>query len=153
VASNLQAQGKYAEAQPLFEKTLAIWHQVLGEAHPDTALSYNNVASNLQAQGKYSEAQPLAEKALAICRQMLGEAHTDTATSYNCVAFNLNAQGKTREAIQMWQAACRASDSARLQVAGSGFDRARYKAEFLFPHQALAVALAGLDEPSQAWSY
>ena len=38
------SQGKYAEAQPLFEKALAICRKVLGEEHPDTATSYNNLA-------------------------------------------------------------------------------------------------------------
>jgi tetratricopeptide (TPR) repeat protein len=57
VASNLNAQGKYAQAQPLFEKALEIWHRLLTDNHPDTAQSYNNVAANLNAQGKYLEAR------------------------------------------------------------------------------------------------
>jgi hypothetical protein len=51
LALNLNAQGKYGEAEPLYQKSLAIWRQALGEAHPHTALSYSGLALNLNAQG------------------------------------------------------------------------------------------------------
>ena len=73
---------------------MAIRLKVLGEDHPDTATSYNNLASNLNAQGKYGAAEPLFQKALAIRLKVLGEDHPDTATSYNNLASNLDAQGK-----------------------------------------------------------
>ena len=66
VAYNLNAQGKHAQAQPLFEKALEIRRRLLTDDHPETALSYNNLAFNLNAQGKYAQAQPLFEKALEI---------------------------------------------------------------------------------------
>ena len=79
-------------------QALAIRRRVLGEDHPDTAASYNNLACNLKAQGKYAEAEPLLPQALAIRRRVLGEDHPDTAASYNNLAANLNAQGKYAEA-------------------------------------------------------
>ena len=68
----------------------------LGEDHPDTAQSYNNIATNLNAQGRYDEAEPLYKKALEICERELGEDHPDTATSYNNVASNLGEAGTIR---------------------------------------------------------
>src|SRR5262249_10935923 len=65
VATNLFFQGCYAEAQPLYEKALAIRRQVLGDDHPDTAASYKNLAYNLQAQGRYAEAETLLTGAAA----------------------------------------------------------------------------------------
>jgi tetratricopeptide (TPR) repeat protein len=56
VAFNLNAQGKYAAAGPLFQRALEIRRQVVGEDHPDTAASYHNLAGNLNAQGKYAPA-------------------------------------------------------------------------------------------------
>ena len=44
MAGNLARQGKYAEAEPLYRKALAIRQKVLGENHPHTANSYNNLA-------------------------------------------------------------------------------------------------------------
>ncbi len=52
----LDAQGKYAEAQPLLQKALAIFRKVEGEEPPDAAISHGNLASNLHSQGKHAEA-------------------------------------------------------------------------------------------------
>jgi CHAT domain-containing protein len=153
VAYNLDAQGKYAAAQPLYENALAIRRQALGEQHSDTATSYNNLAQNLNEQGKYAEAQSLLQKALAIWRQALGEQHPDTAIGYYNVAANLKAQGKTREAIPHWQAAASISEIARLHAATSGFERSLYKRNHLAPQAALAVTFADLHEPARAWEY
>ena len=95
---NLDAQGKYKEAEPLIRRALEIRQRVWGANHPDVANSYNNLASNLQAQGTYAEAEPLLRKSLMICRQALGEHHPHTATCYTNLALNLNAQGKYTEA-------------------------------------------------------
>ena len=129
-----------------YRKALAIRRKALGEDHPDTATSYNNLAVNLNAQGKYAEAEPLlpqgpgdppqgagrgpprhrhqlqqpgratwttrastprpsrcSSKALAIRRKVLGEDHPDTAASYNNLACNLDAQGKYAEAEPLYQ--------------------------------------------------
>ena len=59
---------------------------MLGERHPDTAASLNNLAVLLEAQGDYAAAKPLYEQALAIHKAVLGERHPDTATSLNNLA-------------------------------------------------------------------
>ena len=59
LARNLNAQGRYAKAEPLFRKGLEINERVLGPDHPDTATSYNNVAANLYGQSKPTEAAPM----------------------------------------------------------------------------------------------
>ena len=99
-ADALVAQGKYSQAQPLFEQALEIYRRLLTDDHPDTALGYDNVALNLNAQGKYAAAQPLYEKALAIRHGLLTDDHPATATSYNNVAHNLNAQERKYAAAQ-----------------------------------------------------
>ena len=112
-AEALYTQGKYAQAQPLFEKALEIRRRLLTDDHPDTAESYDNVAYNLNAQGKYAAAQPLFEKALEIRRRLLTDDHPDTAISYNNVAYNLDAQGKyarpSRSTRRRWRSAAASS--------------------------------------------
>ena len=71
-------QGRYEEAELLLRKGLEIKARVLGEEHPDTAVSYNNVASNLSYQGRFQEAAPLYKKALEIFKKVLGVDHPHT---------------------------------------------------------------------------
>jgi len=149
LAFNLNAQGKYAQAQPLFEKALEIRRRLLTDDHPSTAASYNNVAYNLNAQGKYAQAQPLFEKALEINRRLLTEDHPDTASGYNNVASNLNAQGKYLEARDRWLSAVRSLESARLWVAFTGLERAGGAKQSA--RAALAAVLARLGQPAEAW--
>ena len=66
---------------------------MLGERHPDTAHSLNNLAGLLDEQGDYAAAKPLYEQALAIRKEVLGERHPATAISLNNLAVLLAAQG------------------------------------------------------------
>ena len=85
----------------MHRSALAIRRKALGEEHPHTAVSYNNLAGNLAAQGKYAEAEAMHRRALAILLKALGEDHPDTATSYNNLAATLRDQGKYAEAEAM----------------------------------------------------
>jgi len=104
-AGRLEQQGQYGKALPMKLEQLKWCLEILGEDHPHTATSYNNVAYNLKGQGKYIEAGPLYQKTLDIYRKALGEDHPYTATSYSNVADNLQAQGKYTEAVPLNQKA------------------------------------------------
>ena len=149
LAFNLNAQGKYAQAQPLFEKALAIRRHVFTDDHPHTALGYNNLAGNLNAQGKYTLAQPLHEKALEIHRRLLTDDHILTARDYSNLASNLAAQGKYLEVRDRLLSAVKSLDAARLRVAFTGLERAASTKEQARP--ALAAMLARLGKPAEAW--
>ena len=66
--------GDYAGARPYYEQALAIRREALGEQHPDTASSLNNLGMLLQAQGDYAGARPYYEQALAISQRSAGGA-------------------------------------------------------------------------------
>ncbi|MGO9922371.1 MAG: tetratricopeptide repeat protein, partial [Isosphaeraceae bacterium] len=93
-AETLFGQGKYAQAQPLYEKALAIRRRLLGDDHRDTAQCYHDLASDLHAQEKFALGEPLSRKALDIRRRLLTDDHPDTAQSYGNVAYNLEGRGK-----------------------------------------------------------
>ena len=93
-AVSLEAQGKYAGAQPLRERMLEIDRRLLGDDHPTTAGSYCALASNLGFRGNFGEAQPLFEKALDVRRRLLGVNHPETAATYDLLAINLMEQGQ-----------------------------------------------------------
>jgi tetratricopeptide (TPR) repeat protein len=61
----LYQQGKYNEAILLAEQALAIRKQQLGDNHPSTATSLNNLAGLYESQGRYSEAEPLYKQVLS----------------------------------------------------------------------------------------
>ena len=73
--------GRYAEAEPLYRRSLAIWEKQLGRDHPDVATSLNNLADLYQAMGRYAEAEPLYRRSLAIREKQLGRDHPDVATA------------------------------------------------------------------------
>jgi CHAT domain-containing protein/Tfp pilus assembly protein PilF len=101
----LGQRAKYAEAEPLYRRALAIREEVLGAKHHLTADSYNNLAYNLDRQGQHAEAEPLHRRALAIKEQALGPNHLDTADSCNGLATNLNGQGQYAEAEPLFRKA------------------------------------------------
>jgi tetratricopeptide (TPR) repeat protein len=63
LAKVLEAQGKFAEAEPLRRKTLEIQQR---ERAMDVASVMDDLADNLVEQGRYDEAGPLYDKALAM---------------------------------------------------------------------------------------
>ena len=89
----LQAQGKLAEADPLFKEAIEGKSSQLGATHPATLTSVNNYAGLLQAKGQLDEAEKMYRQALEGRRDQLGNHHTDTLTSINNLASVL--QGKS----------------------------------------------------------
>src|SRR6516164_9748661 len=63
-ALRLRQQGRYTEAEPLYQQALAIREKALGQDHPDVAASLNNLAVLYYSEGRYAEAEPLYKRAL-----------------------------------------------------------------------------------------
>ncbi len=103
-------QGRYSEAEPLYQQALAIRRRLLGEEHPDVATSLNDLAYLYYNQGRYAEAEPLLQQALAIRRRLLGEEHPDVATSLNNLALLYNNQGRYAEAELLYMQALESRD-------------------------------------------
>ena len=97
--------GEYAKALPLYEKALTTHQNILGEEHPSTATSYNNLAALYESMGEYAKALPLHEKALKICQDILGEEHPSTAKSYNNLAVFYYRQNEFTKAYTAMQRA------------------------------------------------
>jgi CHAT domain-containing protein/tetratricopeptide (TPR) repeat protein len=99
------AQGKYAEAAELFQRSLAIREKSLGPSHLDVAASLSNLAIVYREQGKYFEAAELDKRALAIREKTLGPSHPDVAASLNSLGNVYGDQGKYAEAAELYQRA------------------------------------------------
>jgi hypothetical protein len=81
----LQTQGHLASAHDLQQRVLETQCRVLGDEHPQTVMSLNNLALTVHSQGDLQGARVLAERAFALSRRRLGEEHPDTLVS----AWNL----------------------------------------------------------------
>lgn len=90
--------GLYDAALPLQTSALATRRRVLGEDHPDTLHSIQEMGGLLMAHGKFAEAEPFHLEALAKRRATLGEDHRDTLTSIHDLGMLLEAQGKRTRA-------------------------------------------------------
>jgi tetratricopeptide (TPR) repeat protein len=78
LAALLRRESKYADAEPLYRRALAILEKQLGPEHPDIARSLNNLALLFEFDRRYAEAEPLYRRALAIYEKQLGPKHPDT---------------------------------------------------------------------------
>ncbi len=95
---HLNSVGDLAGARPYFERALAIFKEVLGHAHPDTASSLSNLGVLLCAMGNPVDARPHFEQALEICKETPGLNHPITATILNNLGGLLKAMGHLAEA-------------------------------------------------------
>jgi CHAT domain-containing protein/Tfp pilus assembly protein PilF len=92
------SQGRYADAESLFQRSLAIREKALGRDHPDVANSLNNLAGLYWSQGRYTDAEPLYQRSIAIWERVLGRDHPDVATSLNNLASLYADQGRYADA-------------------------------------------------------
>ena len=71
--------GRLSEAIALYEQVLADSIRVLGEDHPDTLTSRNNLACAYESAGRLTEAIGQFERLLAYCLRVLDTDHPLTA--------------------------------------------------------------------------
>ncbi|MFB7195559.1 tetratricopeptide repeat protein, partial [Streptomyces sp. NPDC056240] len=103
----VRAAGDLKRAIPLYEATLTQCEQVLGEAHPNTLASRNNLAGACRAAGDLKRAIPLYEATLTQCEQVLGEAHPNTLLSRS----NLASAREAAKAVQQPRTATSSTDN------------------------------------------
>ncbi len=100
-----KVQGKYADAEPLYERSLAIVEETLGLGHPRLATSLDNLAGLHHEQGNYAEAEPLYKRSMAVREKALGPGHPDVAQSLNNLAELYYEQGRYAEAEPLYKRA------------------------------------------------
>jgi tetratricopeptide (TPR) repeat protein len=91
-------RGRYTDAEPLYQRALAIREKALGPEHLNVATSLNNLAVLYHTQVQYTKAEPLLERALTIREKALGPEHPDVATSLNNLARLYGRQGQHAKA-------------------------------------------------------
>jgi tetratricopeptide (TPR) repeat protein len=94
VGNCLDSDGRWKEAETLLVQVMEFRKKVLGDEHPHTLGSMNNLAALFDSQGKYEAAEPLYVETLRLSKKVLGDEHPDTLTSMNNLALLFKSQGK-----------------------------------------------------------
>ena len=102
VTDFLYKYAKYEKAITLNRTLLDLREKVLGEEHPDTAGSYNNIGLVYAKQGDYEKALEYLFKTLVIREKVLGVEHPDTARSYNSIGNVYGIQGDCEKALEYY---------------------------------------------------
>ena len=120
LANVYKAQARDTDAEPLYDRSLAIRQQALAPEHRDVAQSLGSAEKGqasddlialrqqvrqLWSQGKYTEAIPVGERYVALARQRHGEQHAEFATAVAWLGVFYGAQGNYVEAEPLYKSA------------------------------------------------
>ncbi|MCZ6690273.1 MAG: serine/threonine-protein kinase [Planctomycetota bacterium] len=97
------ALGIHDEAEALVREALETHRSHLGEMHPLTLTSMNNLAVEWMTLGKLEEAEALLRQSLAGRREVLGHEHPETLATTSNLATLLQHRGEMKEAEDMYR--------------------------------------------------
>jgi tetratricopeptide (TPR) repeat protein len=103
----LRSLSKFAEAEPLMRRALAVDERTFGPNHPNVATCLNNLAALLHDTNRIEEAESLYRRALAIDEQRFNADDSRVATCLNNLAQLLQATGRLQEAESLYRRALR----------------------------------------------
>ncbi|KAH7119384.1 hypothetical protein B0J13DRAFT_532484 [Dactylonectria estremocensis] len=105
-------QGKFKEAEEMYERALEGKEKALGPHHTSTLMTVNNLGNLYSDQGKFKEAEEMYERALEGKEKALGLHHTSTLDTVNNLGNLYNSQGKFKEAEEMYERALEGKEKA-----------------------------------------
>ncbi|MBA2677629.1 MAG: tetratricopeptide repeat protein [Ktedonobacteraceae bacterium] len=100
LAELYHGQGRYAEAEPLYQRALRIREQ-LGPERPETAETLHDLAQLRQMQGNGEEARIWYVRALAVRERAFGVQHPKTTETRTHLIVLLHALGQHEQAAQL----------------------------------------------------
>ena len=103
IGTYLLENGLYSPAEPLLRQALEMRGRILGDEHPSTLLSVNNLAMLLYRKGDYAGARPLNEQVLETQERLFGKEHSDTLRSVSNLALLLHSQEGCAGARQFYE--------------------------------------------------
>ena len=97
----LNENGQWQDAVELEEKVLKACKRTLGDEHPSTILSMNNLAWSYNNLGRPQDAVQLREKVLEACKRTLGDEHPNTLLSISNLAASYSDLGRSQDAVEL----------------------------------------------------
>jgi Flp pilus assembly protein TadD len=98
LAEIYRLQSKFAAAESVLKRSLALDEQKFGPRHINVALRLNNLAGNYRLRGKYAEAETLLKRAVKILQESLGTEHPLVGNILEHYAHLLDKMGRFVEA-------------------------------------------------------
>lgn len=99
LAASYEGLGRYAEAEPIYRKVLAIETELGGPDNLETLATAHNLAFLLESMGRLEEAEPIYRDTLGRCERVLGVAHEGTLSCMTGLASLLRDSGRGEEAV------------------------------------------------------
>lgn len=98
VAEGNEIIGKYAMAEQMYRRTLAMRLDTLGEVCPETLTNFYALARTLRKSGKLKDASELYRRVLTLAKKSLSSTHPVMLCTLNEFALLLLSQGEYKEA-------------------------------------------------------
>jgi tetratricopeptide (TPR) repeat protein len=111
-AKILRHEGKYNQAEQLYQQSLELRERTLSADHSDIAASLNNLAILNLAEGHYSKAETDFRKSIHIMENDFGAAYPGMADYYHGYGFLMVAMGQTNEALSVGKKEKQAQETA-----------------------------------------
>ncbi len=105
-------RGELEEAQTVLKGARVVREQLLGNQHPDVAVTLKELAGIARQQGRSDDAEHLYLAALEINEAMLGSEHPETANNLNSLAVFYRGQNDDNQALAYAQRALAGASKA-----------------------------------------
>lgn len=112
----LEELHRYDEALAMGQRALALAQSIVGDAHPHTARSHDNLGTTLLRMGRVDEALVHLERALEIRRAALGAAHPLVALSSSHLGLAHLDQGDPARAVEHYRRAVELGAAAEVSA-------------------------------------
>lgn len=103
LADTLVRIGDYDRALPLYEESLVLQRNVLGDNHAKTLSSLSRVASLLLRKGDHHRAHSIYDECISKTMKVLGYDHPDTLVNMHQMAIVLTLIGNRKEGESMFE--------------------------------------------------
>jgi tetratricopeptide (TPR) repeat protein len=99
LASMLEDNNQYDQAEALFSESLAMMRRLYGNKHPYIATALNNLALLSMKKGDLARSEATYREVLAMQRELLGDNHPDVAETLSKIAFVQYESGNQRQGL------------------------------------------------------
>jgi tetratricopeptide (TPR) repeat protein len=103
LASMLEDNDEYDQAEPLFNESLLMMRRLYGNKHPFIATALSNLALLSMRKGDLARSESTYREALAMQRDLLGDNHPDVADTLSKIAFVQYEYGDKRQGLATLQ--------------------------------------------------